>query len=306
MQPLRIIIEVERMKILNIGSMNLDYVYSLDTIVRPGETVSARALKTVPGGKGLNQSVALAKAGANVFHAGCVGNGGELLAELLKNSGVDTRYIMKVDAPQGNAIIQVENSGNNSIIVYGGSNRCLTKAQIDETLDAFEKGDLLILQNEINELPYIVEAAYARGLVTVLNPSPFNEVIKECDLSHLGWLIMNETETEALTGCADAVSAWEKLHAAYPRLKAVITLGTDGAYAFDGEARVFMPAFKVKAVDTTAAGDTFTGYFFASLTRGESLERAMELAATASAISVTRPGASVSVPELTEVLNAKL
>jgi len=290
------------MKILNIGSMNLDYVYRLAAIVRPGETVSARALSTVPGGKGLNQSIAFARAGAEVYHAGCIGEGGEALARLLSENGVDTSLIKRVSAPQGNAIIQVEDSGNNSIIVFGGSNRCLEKAQIDEILSQFGEGDLITLQNEVNELKYIVSAAKRRGLTVLLNPSPFDSAINEINLDEVDWIIMNETETAALTGCQDAAGAWEALHKNHPRLSAVITLGTEGGYLFSGEETVFQPAFKVKAVDTTAAGDTFTGYLFAMKAAGRSNAEAMLTAAKAAAIGVTRPGASPSIPLLSEVL----
>ena len=292
------------MKILNIGSMNLDYVYRVKSIVKPGETISAQGLDTVPGGKGLNQSVAFARAGAGIWHAGCYGAAGKPLIDLLSKNRVNTDYMKQTDAPQGNAIIQVEDSGNNSIIVFGGSNRCLERAQIDCILAGFSAGDMLTLQNEVNELDYIIQKAWEKGLCVILNPSPFDDEILKTDLGRVTWLVMNETETKALTGEDDAEKAYEMLHKKYPALNVIITMGTQGAYCFAGETKVFQPAFKVQAVDTTAAGDTFTGYFFASLADGKEIAECLRIAAKASAIGVTRPGASPSIPYIAEVLSS--
>ena len=288
------------MKILNFGSMNLDYVYAVQSVVRRGETISSPSMKTVPGGKGLNQSIALAKAGAEVLHAGCCGKGGGELTKLLAESGVNTKFIKPVSEPQGNAVIQVDAGGDNAIIVLGGSNKCLTRADIDAAIGSMSAGDMVLTQNEVNEVPYILHKAREAGLVTILNPSPMNGEIGKVDLKDLSWLIMNETETLELSGKEDPEEAYRALKEKNPAINAVITLGEGGAWCFSGSEKLFQSAFKVNAVDSTAAGDTFTGYFFGTLLSGSSLENAMYLASKAAAISVTRPGASVSIPEKAE------
>jgi ribokinase len=291
------------MKILNFGSLNLDYIYSVDHFLRPGETLASRALEVRPGGKGLNQSIALARAGAeDVFHAGLYGAGGEALPRLLRENGVDTRFLLSTDALQGNAVIEVAPSGENRILLFGGSNRAITREQIAETLDFFGPGDLLLLQNEINLLAEIVDRAFQKGLRIVLNPSPCDEALETVDFGKLSWLFVNEIEAEALAGSADPNKAFAALHEKYPALSLLVTLGADGSCAFcvsdSGVERRFEPAAPANAVDTTAAGDTYTGYFLAALLRGEPLSAAMNLASRAAALSVSSPGAADSIPLL--------
>lgn len=290
-----------RMKVLNFGSLNLDYVYTVERFVKPKETMSALSQQIHAGGKGLNQSVALARAGTDVWHAGCIGIGGSVLKDLLEKNHVHCEYLMETEMIQGNAVIQVDAKGENCILLFGGSNRCISDAQIRSTLDAFDKGDWLIVQNEINSLKQIVEEAYRRGMQIVLNPSPYDHHIEELDLNMITWLIMNELEAEQLTGFGDAVKAWEHISAKYPSLNVVITLGEEGSYAFSAAREtVYQPAFPVSAVDTTGAGDTFTGYFVSGLAAGLSLAECMETAGAAAAISVTRAGAADSIPDREE------
>lgn len=149
----------------------------------PGETLTSLGLAIHPGGKGLNQSVALAKAGAEVFHAGQIGEDGEMLRKVCADSGADVRFIRNVETRTGNAIIQVDTNGQNCIILYPGANRCMEKSFIDEVLGAFSEGDYLLLQNEINNLPYIIDSAYAKGMKIILNPSPMDDQVLACDLS---------------------------------------------------------------------------------------------------------------------------
>lgn len=296
------------MKILNFGSMNLDHVYQVPHFSLPGESLSVTELATGPGGKGLNQSIAMARAGAVVYQGGCLGRDGGMLKTLLEANGVDTSLLWPVEEAQGHAIIQVAPDGENSILYYGGSNRCVTRQQIEATLASFAAGDLLVLQNEIVLLPEIIEQGHAKGLKILLNPSPFDETLKQVDFAKLDWLIINELEARFLTGAQDPDEAWEALHQAYPGLSVVITLGSQGSRAYqvqDGQVQcVSQDVYKVQAVDTTGAGDTFTGYFAAGLVRGDSLAQCMESAAMASAISVTRPGAASSVPLRAEVEEA--
>ena len=293
------------MRILNFGSLNLDYVYQVDHFVMPGETLSAGARAVKLGGKGLNQSVALARAGANVSHAGCIGAGGEALREKLEREGADTSKLMPVDEMQGHTVIQVNPDGENCILLYGGSNQCVSAAQIADTLSGFAAGDWLMLQNEINRLPEIVDAAYEKGMVIALNPSPYDAKLDAVDFGKLSWLLVNEVEAGQISGSDDPEAAWSWLHSRYPKLSVLITLGSAGSMAWrvDGGAveTARQEAFRVKAVDTTAAGDTFTGYFIAGLMAGVPLQDCMRRASRASSISVTRPGAADSIPRLAEV-----
>ena len=293
------------MKILNFGSLNVDYVYSVDYFVRAGETLKANSREVLPGGKGLNQSVALARAGAQVYHAGCIGADGEFLRELLNKKGVNTEYLRTIDGMQGHTIIQVDKKGENCILLYGGTNRSIGDSQIDETLAHFGQGDWLVLQNEVNSLPRIVDVAFARGMRIVLNPSPYEEGLKEVDFGKLSWLLVNEVEACQCSGSDEPERAWDVLHARYPRLSVLITLGSAGSIAHavgpDGVDTVRQQAFRADAVDTTAAGDTFTGFFIGGLAEGRPLNECMRRASMASAISVTRMGAAVSIPKVEEV-----
>lgn len=292
-------------RVLNFGSLNLDYVYQVDHFVKPGETISAKSQSVNAGGKGLNQSCALARAGAAVFHAGCVGRGGEMLVDLLRDDGVDTSFIMPVDVFQGNAIIQVDSTGENCILLFGGSNQCITEEQIEETLSGFGRDDVLLLQNEINNLHLIVNKAYERGMTIVLNPSPFDDRLLDVDFEKLSWLLVNEVEMEQVSGTDQPDDAWAQLHEKYPNLSILITLGKQGSIAFRSEngqlETAEQQAFPVKAHDTTAAGDTYTGYFVAALMEQKPLSECMKLATAASSISVTRPGAAPSIPRREEV-----
>ena len=293
------------MKILNFGSLNVDYVYSVDYFVRAGETLKVNSREVLPGGKGMNQSVALARAGAEVYHAGCIGADGAFLRALLNKNGVNTTLLRTIDGMQGHTIIQVDSKGENCILLYGGTNRQISQEQIDETLAHFGAGDWLVLQNEVNNLPRIVDAAYARGMKIVLNPSPYEEGLKAVDFGKLSWLLVNEVEACQCSGSDEPERAWDMLHTRYPELSVLITLGSAGSIAHQVTPEeidtVRQQAFKAEAVDTTAAGDTFTGYFIGGLAEGRPLAQCMLRASAASAISVTRMGAAVSIPKKEEV-----
>lgn len=289
------------MNIINIGSLNLDFVYRVDHIVRPGETESGSGLRTFPGGKGLNQSVALARAGAEVYHGGLIGEDGQLLLEACRQHGVRTDYIREVDGRSGHAIIQLDRQAQNSILLYGGANQRLTKGYVDETLSHFKAGDMLLLQNEVNLLPCLVDEAFKRGLCIALNPSPFDEKLEAVDLGKVRWFLLNEVEGEQLTGLAEPEAMLAELERRFPTAGIVLTLGEEGAlYAGEGK-RCRQAAFPARAVDTTAAGDTFTGYFLASLAESLPVEAALRRGAMASAIAVGREGAVPSIPARAEV-----
>lgn len=289
------------MKVLNFGSINIDHVYRLPHLVREGETISSTAYSKNAGGKGLNQSVALAKAGAAVYHAGAIGADGLFLKEMLAASGVDTRYVRVLEEPTGHAMIQVDVQGRNSIVLYAGANERIDRAMIEDVLANFERGDWLLLQNEISELDTIIELAHEKGLCIVLNPSPITPALRRGPIGKVNWLVLNEIEGGELTGETEPEQIAAALIARYPYMHVVLTLGENGSlYAHDTK-RIAQCAYPVQAVDTTAAGDTFTGYFITGLLRGDTVARALQCAAVASSIAVGRPGAGASIPLRDEV-----
>ena len=296
------------MKVLNFGSLNIDYVYSLDHFVQKGETISSDALHIFPGGKGLNQSVALGRAGVTVSHAGAVGKDGDFLLELLKESCVNIKYIQVLEGVQtGTAIIQNDKSGDNCIILYSGANHQITKEQIANTISDFEKGDFLVLQNEINGMESIMRVAEEKGLKIVLNPSPMNEKILGLPLQYVDYFVLNEVEAAQILGLEnisekDGEKIVRELYNTYPHAKIVLTLGAEGSIYFDGEKLYRQRAYKTEVVDTTAAGDTFSGFFIAGILRGDTVEQAMDTAARAAGIAISRPGAAPSIPKIEEVL----
>ena len=201
------------MKVLSFGSLNIDYTYKVPHFVKKGETLASESLQVFGGGKGLNQSVALAKAGTEVYHAGAIGQDGMFLLDMLKDAGANTDYVKILDTVRtGNAIIQNDKSGDNCIILYGGANQAITREQVDEVMSHFESGDYLVLQNEINELGYIVEKAHEKGMIIVLNPSPMNEKILALPLDVIDYFILNEVEAAQILGKEDkGEESWEQI-----------------------------------------------------------------------------------------------
>lgn len=288
------------MKILNFGSLNIDRVYALDNFVQAGETVSVNNLKSFAGGKGLNQSIAAARAGARVAHVGAIGTEGEFLAQLLSKAGVGVSMLRTLNAPTGHAIIQVNESGQNCIIVYGGTNQMLTKEHIDAAMEQGEVGDIVLLQNEVNNIAYIIDRAYTKGLQVAFNPSPIPKNLESLPLEKVTYFIVNEIEGAAIAGCRNTDSDFEQIiktiSEKFPNAKIVLTLGEKGVLYQDADISASHPIFKVKATDTTAAGDTFCGYFLAGLCQDLPLEVCLKRASAASAISVTKSGAELSIP----------
>lgn len=284
------------MKVLNFGSCNIDFVYSVEHIVRPGETIEAANLCKYPGGKGLNQSIALARSGTKVYHAGCVGKDDDMLRKILTENGVNIDYVCEVGEPTGQAIIQVEDSGENCIFLYHGANFSVDKEYIDAVLRNFAEGDILLLQNEISNIPYLVEKGNERGMKIFLNPSPFNSVIKEIYLNDIYCIILNETEAESF-GYSNFL---HDVKEEYPELRVVLTLGKDGSIYQYKDEYIKQDAFKVNTVDTTAAGDTFTGYLISKSAKGD-MAAAMNYASAAAGIAASRNGAAPSIPDLEEV-----
>jgi len=290
------------MKVLNFGSLNIDYVYQLDHFVRAGETTASTGYAKNVGGKGLNQSIALARAGAEVYHAGSIGEDGRFLAEYLAENGVNTDHIAVIDSVSGHAIIQVDANGQNCIILHGGANQSITREQIDRTLEAFSAGDILLLQNEINNLPYLMEKAAEKGMQIALNPSPISPALAEMPLEKVTYFLVNEIEGEELSGKSEPDDIAAELLTRYPDSRIVLTLGKRGCMYADVTQRFLAETYPGKPVDTTAAGDTFTGYFLSFILNGASPREAVDLANAAATIAVTRHGAACSIPVREEAL----
>lgn len=291
------------MKILNVGSLNIDYTYQVEQIVKTGETISSQGLNVFAGGKGLNQSIALARAGANVYHAGIVGKDGTFLIDVCKNSGVNTDYIKIGSIRTGNAIIQVTPQGQNSIVLFSGANRSLSKEYLDQVLAHFEKGDILLLQNEVNLVDYLIEAASKKEMKIFLNPSPYNKYLDNCDLSKIDTFLMNEVEGYQITKKHLPIEILDVMKQKYNHARVVLTLGKDGVYYQDNNEQIYYKAYPIDAIDTTGAGDTFTGYYIASLMEGKSNQEALALATAAAALAVMKPGAANAIPKRNQVEN---
>lgn len=327
------------MKALVFGSLNIDHVYEVEHFVQPGETLASERLQFFCGGKGLNQSIALSRAGVPVWMAGAVGSqDADMLLQCLDEAGVHTELILRKEMASGHAIIQKTPDGENGILLYGGANQMITEADADTVLSHFSAGDYLLLQNEINQMSYIMEKAHEMGIKIVLNPSPMNDQIFSLPLDFVDYLILNEGEGAAMAsrfrtpededgsqpggseraadngqssaddgqlaagdGQSSAGGILVRLTAQFPDMHIIMTLGSRGSVYRYRDQMYTQAAYPVKAVDTTGAGDTFTGYLIGSRMRGKSMEEAMDLAAKAAAIAVGRPGASASVPALEEV-----
>jgi len=289
------------MPILNFGSLNIDHVYRVDTFVLPGETKHTKSYTIHSGGKGLNQSIAAARAGSQVFHAGVAGRDGGFLVEMLQAAGVDTSMMQTSAEVSGHAIIQVADSGQNCILLYGGTNQMLTEDYVDQTLDAFGSEGFVLLQNETNLVGKIIEKAVAKGLKVALNAAPYSEDVNAYPIDQLDWLIVNEVEGAGIIGGAVDENLLQRLAERYPKAGILLTLGARGAQCVQNGHYASIGSCKVQAVDTTAAGDTFSGYFLFGVMQGLSLAETLRLATVASALCVQRPGAANSIPTRAEV-----
>lgn len=289
------------MKVLNFGSLNYDYTYQVSHMVSPGETLASENLQIHCGGKGLNQSIALARAGISVFHAGMAGEDGEQLLSVCRQEGIHTEFIKSCEGKNGHAVIQVAPSGENCIILYGGSNRKNSVEHIENVLRSFGEGDILLLQNEINLVDELIEKAYQKKMRIVLNPSPFEEKLLGYGLERVDTFLINETEGKQMSGEELPEKILERLQQMYPESKVVLTLGEKGVCLGEREETISVPAFHVKAVDTTAAGDTFTGYYLAGVLQGREKKEILRRACAASALAVMQKGAAASIPRMADV-----
>lgn len=295
-------------KILNYGSLNIDYVYEVPHFVTPGETLQSKGRSIFAGGKGLNQSVALARAGGDVYHAGAVGKAdGQLLINVLTENKINSEFLKQRNEASGHTIIQVDDNGQNCIILYGGSNQTITTEDIDETLSHFEKGDYLVLQNETNNIECMINKAYEKGLKVCFNVSPYSDELLKLPLDKCSYLIVNEIEGSSMVSKSADTDPYElidELTKKYPNSSFVLTLGSRGSILKQvGCAPISCKSFKVQAVDTTAAGDTFLGYLITNLASGKNPALAIKCATAASALAVQTKGATPSIPKANAVLD---
>jgi ribokinase len=287
------------MAIWNLGSINADMVYALPYLPAPGETLAADSLVQGLGGKGANMSVAAARAGSHCCHIGAVGADGKWALDRLTEYGVDTRHIVTGGVPTGHAIIAVDKAGENSIILFPGANRTITENQLGQALSAASAGDILVMQNETNMQAGAAKMGRDLGLRVAYAAAPFDAEAVQAVLPYLDLLFLNEVEAQQLT------EATGKTPDALGIADVIVTLGAKGArhFAVDGTVSD-VPALAVKPVDTTGAGDTFTGYVLSGLDRGLPIAQAMAQAARAGALMVTRLGAADAIPDLKEVQDA--
>ena len=291
------------MKVLNFGSLNYDHVYEMEHFVIAKETISSIGYDRHFGGKGLNQSIALAKAGMDVYHAGRVGNDGQDFIDYLNKYNVKTDFLIKDNnEATGHAIIQVC-KGENCIILHGGSNQKIDAKQVEDTFDNFGSGDLLLVQNEISSMDLILKKAHEKGMKIAFNTAPMDSKIFTYPLDLVDIFIVNEVEAQGLadSDSNDIDAIISKLQNKYADKEIVLTVGEKGAYFIKGSEVIHEDALKVVAVDTTAAGDTFTGFFLASYLTNKDASQALKLATKASSITVQGAGAAQSIPELKDV-----
>lgn len=296
-------------RVLNFGSLNIDHVYTVEEFVRPGETVVSTSYDLFSGGKGANQSAALGRAGATVFHAGCVGADGDWLRESLAECGVDVSLVEEVEGPTGHALIQVDRRGENAIVICAGANELVSEKRIEVALSLFSDGDILLLQNEISNIHSLISQACECHLTVVFNPAPFTDSILGYPLGDVDILILNQREgaslISALTPAASTSTPVKLIQELQQQLhigQIVLTLGALGALYIADRAILQIDAVSApRVVDTTGAGDTFIGYFVAGLAADQSPEQALNLAANAAAICVTRAGAMNSIPHADEL-----
>lgn len=275
----------------------------MTSLAGAGETVAAKSYDIFPGGKGLNQSLAAAKAGADVAHAGAIGKDATWLLDLLQNAGANVDQVQVLDGASGHALIQVNDAGENSIVINGGTNRELERDYIDSVLDTVGPEDWLLLQNEINSLEYVLTQAANKNLQVAFNIAPPDERIQGYPMDAVKLFVLNLHEAAALTGKSTKDDVMAALKQDYPTAASVLTLGSSGLHylAAGGSQFDFLPAHRVTPVDETAAGDAFTGYLLAGLSTGASFADALALASGAGALAVTAAGAASSIPDRSAV-----
>ncbi|MEL7301117.1 MAG: ribokinase [Pseudomonadota bacterium] len=283
------------MTVFCVGSINADHFYDVPHIPAPGETLEGSNHRVGLGGKGANQSVAAARAGAEVVHIGAVGEDGAWAIARMQSLGVDTRHISTVDVPTAHAIINVASDGENAIVIYPGANRAITKAMVSDAFKKAEAGDRLILQNEASMQVEAARLAQRAGMQVIYSAAPFDAEAVRSVLEFTDVIVVNDLEARQLE------EAFGTALAELPVQGVVVTRGAEGADYIAGREVIHADALKVTARDTTGAGDTFLGYFVAALDADLDTQSALTLASAAAALKVTRPGTADAIPSRAEV-----
>ncbi len=289
------------MTVINLGSINVDHVYQVPHFVNPGETLASTDYQKLLGGKGSNQSIALAHAGALVQHVGLINEGDGYIKQQLIRKGIDCRYVKVSEKPTGHAIIQVNDAGENAIVLFSGANHDISSQLVTQAFGDSHTGDWMLTQNETNCIAETMQLAKSNGLKIAFNPAPMTDAVKQLPLELVDLFIVNEVEAEGIAGSCDIndIEAYFTEH--FKHSEVIITLGKAGVIMLRDSGKITIPAFQVDVVDTTAAGDTFIGYFLASYMQDNDAEKALTNACAASAIAVTRFGAAPSIPVAEEV-----
>ena len=292
------------MKVLCFGSANLDHVYKVDHFTVPGETQGCLEYDIKCGGKGVNQAIAMALAANDTYFAGIIGSDSGLLKDALVDKGVHIDYMKISNKPTGHAIIEVDQSGQNHILLYGGTNKEIDFEYIDEVLSHFSKGDIVVLQNEINNVPYIIERCYEKEMKSFFNAAPYDIAVKNYPIEKVTWLVVNETEGAALSNEEDYEKIIQTLKQKYPHTHILFTMGKEGSRAYYKNLRVEQPGFTVKAIETTGAGDTFCGCSINGVLKygldnldEEKLKEILTYANAGAALITMKKGAIRSMPE---------
>ena len=291
----------EEMAIINFGSINIDHVYQVEHFVQPGETIASTHYQTLLGGKGANQSIALAQAGADVRHVGSIHQNDASFKQALIKKGVDCRGVKCSETPSGHAIIQVTPSGENAIVLFGGANQTITAKTVMAALDDTKPADWVLTQNETSSIDEVLRQAQEKQLKVAFNPAPMSESVKALPHDCIDLLIVNETEAAALTGKEAMDDIVDEFKQQWAHCEVIITLGKAGVMMLRKGEVINVDAFSVDAVDTTAAGDTFIGYFLSAYSYHTDAKQALKRGCAASAIAVTREGAAQSIPTQKEV-----
>ena len=286
------------MKILNFGSINKDFFYSVNDFVKPGETISSIRYNIKIGGKGLNQSVGISKAGQNIYHAGIINKDDTFILDKLNKWNINCENILLSNNPTGHAIIQVDKKGENSIIIHGGANHDVNIKFIKSVLSKFDSGDILVIQNEINNIKEIIDRAHHKKMKIIFNPAPFNNEILSYDLNKISTLILNQTEGEALSKEKNPDGILKVLNSKFNNTEIILTLGEKGSlYSFKDEL-LKIKAHKLDTVDTTGAGDTFIGYYVAGIASKMNTKDNLNRASEAAALATTKLGGAESIPRI--------
>ena len=284
------------MIVYNLGSINIDQVYTVPHFPQAGETLATLSYMRALGGKGANQSIALAQAGAQVTHIGAIHPADNWLITEMQSYGVDCSAVQHSEAATGHAIVAVNTAGENQILLHAGANAAIDIPAAITLLDQASHEDWALLQNETNGAADFVAAAKAKGVKIAYSAAPFDANVALALLPDLDLLVVNEGEAAALAAATN--TAPDQL--GVPHL--VITKGAEGATYYDGTCVLTQQAFPVEAIDTTGAGDCFYGYFLAALIAHEPIERALQQATAASALQVTKAGAAEAIPSKADVL----